>query len=128
MGWSKAVGLVVAAAVVVTGCSSSAGEGSDGPPPGPTSTIVLSTSSTTTSTTTTTSPTTTAPAATSTTVDAAALYAEIDAEIQRACTVAVETGQLPVPEFHTNWDAISTPEKLAAAVQSCVATRRAPPG
>lgn len=134
MGRTKARGLLVLIAVVVVaaGCSSSSGGGdggSDGPPAGPTSTIVLSTSSTTTSTSTSTTTTsTTSPASTSTTVDAGALYGEINAEIQRACDAAIESGQIPVPEYQARWDSVSTPEKLKAAVQSCVAARQdAPP-
>ena len=60
-----------------------------------------------------------APAAT-TTVAVATLYAEMDREIQRACSEAMATDRVPDPDFEDRWSDISSARKLVDTTQRCI--------
>lgn len=77
---------------------------------------------------------TTAAPATSTTVEATtttlpgavtpeALYQELSAEIERACSEAVQRNAPPTTNFNGRWAEVSTPERLQDSAQKCYEAR-----
>lgn len=101
---------------VLSGCGSSAGDGSAA-----TTSQVEEVVTTTTEMATTT---TKAPA-TTTTVAPAELYDELNAEIQRACDEAFESGHAVDPDFDRRWAAVSSAAALQKTTEHCVAERKA---
>jgi hypothetical protein len=114
--WSA---LALAMVLCLAGCGTSGDDGGAGTTVPERTTTVVPTPTTEASTTSTEAPTTT------TTLDAEDVYRAIDAEIQRACSDAMSTGQPPVPVFDQGWSEYSSPEELAATVQRCIDGKRA---
>jgi hypothetical protein len=88
-----------------------------------TSRVVMAEASRTSSTSTTAPPTTTQP--TSTTAKPETLYGEMQAEIERACDVAMYSHTAPKVTFDSRWSSVGSEERLLAAAQECVDIRTA---
>lgn len=105
---------IIAVAFALGGCGTTGGESTDGPASTTTEQGTPSEATTTEATTTTAAPTTT------TTIPHSQALKEMEAEIARACTEAVETLTDPKPEWRESWAPYSTSQEVAQQAQECV--------
>lgn len=111
--WVYAVAAIVAVLVViVVALAVTGGGGSDGDRSAASTTRPASVRSTTS----TTEPT-------SSTLPDAVLYQELQAQIEQACSQAVESGEAPDVVFQDRWSVVSNPQKLDSAINRCIQGR-----
>lgn len=110
MRWRR--GAVALVAVMWLGACGTSGEGEGAATTAPLRTTTEAPRSPTT--------TTTEPPTTTTTLDSVQVYEELNAEIKRACSEAVDSGKPAVPVFDQRWSEFSSPDALAATVQRCI--------